>query len=219
MQYPKLDSVTYTDAAKFLRARYRPMRHLLDTVTDIIRIKQSSTVTALFSFLETKVRRLGHANLTPDSIVSDPLLVAAVMNALKPAIAKRLREDATKLRADYTLAQLKEDALSIESALKDGPTDERRAPGRAAHVVDANPVYEAYVAERGLDRSEVGPRPAYQHAEWYKRDGSSCRYCKVTGHNTAVCNKLYKKNNRGAVMPDSMSSANQAILDSSGPTQ
>ena len=140
------------------------MRHLLDTITDIIRIKQSSTVTALFSFLETKVRRLGHANLTPDNIVSDPLLVAAVMNALKPAIAKRLREDATKLRSDYTLAQLKEDAMSIESALKDGPVDDRRAPGRAAHVVDANPVYEAYVTERGVDRSETGPRPAYQHA-------------------------------------------------------
>lgn len=41
----------------------------------------------------------------------------------------------------------------------------------------------------------------------------------MTGHNTAVCNKLYKKNNRGAVMPDSMTADNQAILDSSGPAQ
>ena len=81
-QCPTLDSVTYSDAAAFLRLRHRPMRHVLETITSILRAKQSSSVTALFAHLETRTLRLSHAGCTPDDVVSDPLLVAVVMSAL-----------------------------------------------------------------------------------------------------------------------------------------
>ena len=221
-QYPTLDSVSYTDAAAFLRLRHRPMRHLLETLTSIIRAKQSSSVTALFAYLEAQTRRLSHAGCTPDDIVSDPLLVAVVMSALKPSIASRLMQDASKLRADYSLAQLKEDALSIESALKDAPANPQpnsRQPSRAAHMAGVDPAYEVYVTDldsqpNSQNRSEAGPRPAYEHADWYRRDGNSCRYCKTVGHNTSCCDTLYRKRNRGAKgMPEATKAANQAIVD------
>lgn len=225
-QFPTLDSVTYEEAAAFLRLRHRPMRHLLETLTSILRAKQSSSVTALFTFLETRILRLSHADHNPDDIVSDPLLVAVVMTALKPSIASRLMQDASKLRADYSLAQLKEDALSIESALKDAPAhpppnsrhEANRHPARAAHMADADPAYEMYVTDldardNSQNRSEQGPRPAYEHADWYKRDGNSCRYCKTVGHNTSCCDKLYGTKNRGKDMPAAMKAANQAIVD------
>ena len=224
-QFPTLDSVTYEEAAAFLRLRHRPMRHLLETLTSILRVKQSSSVTALFTFLETRILRLSHADHNPDDIVSDPLLVAVVMTALKPSIASRLMQDASKLRADYSLAQLKEDALSIESALKDAPAHpppnsrhDNRHPARAAHMADADPAYEVYVTEldardNSQNRSEQGPRPAYEHADWYKRDGNSCRHCKTVGHNTSCCDKLCATKNRGKDMPAAIKTANQAIVD------
>jgi len=85
-------------------------------------------------------------------------------------------------------------------------------------MAGVDPACEVYVTNldarpNSQNRSEPGPRPAYEHAEWYKRDGNSCRYCKTVGHNTSCCAKLYGKNNRGKDMPEATKAANQAIVD------
>jgi len=70
------------------------------------------------------------------------------------------------------LVQLKEDALSIESALKDAPANPHpngRQPSRAAHMAGVDPACEVHVTDlderpNSQNRSEPGPRPAYEHA-------------------------------------------------------
>ena len=77
------------------------------------------------------------------------------------------------------------------------------------------PEYEAYVADlraKGRINDEPGPRPAYDHPEWYRRDGNSCRFCKALDHNAAICPKLYKRVNDGKDMPKALLEANRRIL-------
>ena len=117
--------------------------------------------------------------------------------------------------------QLKEDALSIESALKDAPANPHpngRQPSCAAHMAGVDPAYEVHVTDlderpNSQNRSEPGPRPAHEHAGWHKRDGNSCRCCKTVGHNTSCFDKPHSKNNRGKDMPEATKAANQAIVD------
>ena len=80
----------------------------------------------------------------------------------------------------------------------------------------ASAEYTAYVAElkaKGILNGEKGKRPAYEYPKWYRRDGKSCRFCKSVTHNTAVCTKLYKRENDGKEMPKSLIESNQRILD------
>ena len=250
-RFPNPLSVTWEAATTYLRDRYRGLRHTLDTVTNILSATQTSTVTALFEYLEKQVTRLRQAGGTAGAnVVSDSVLVAVVVRAVRGHIARRLRSDPTKLRSNYSLQQLKDDCLSIEAAHvgnggggggggggTDGTVghddgfssggrpsrrerDQRkkaRAAAAEAHLATADPEYEAYVISReqnaGLNRAEIGPRPAYQHAAWYVRDGNSCRYCKSVGHNTAVCDVLYKTINKGSTMPDELIKKNQAVID------
>jgi len=118
------------------------------------------------------------------------------------AIDKALHQ----FKCDSTFSGLKsEDVAAVADV---APYDETVAD-------KSNPRYEAYVAQRVKDGhikpGEVGPRPAYEHPRWYRRDGGACRYCKATTHNTALCKKLYNKVN-GSEMPSDLISANTKIL-------
>ena len=114
------------------------------------------------------------------------LLVSLMAAHLKPSIATKILEDAGKLRPGYTIAQLKEDALSIEAAAKDADVQQDQGrthfkPARSKPT-SGNSDYVAYVADlkqKGKATDEQGPRPAYDHPEWYRRDGTSCRFCKA----------------------------------------
>lgn len=220
--FPDIHEADYQAACDHLRARHRALRHRFKVITAINGIKQLGSVTAMFNYLDGLRYKLADHD---EEYYHDAVLVALMFNGLKPAISKRLKEDSTKLRDDHTLEQLQADALAIEMALGDGNGGggAHRTTAAVADVAPydrtvadkSNPMYEAHVAQRVKDGhiqpGEIGPRPAYEHPRWYRRDGGACRYCKAITHNTALCKKLYNKVN-GSEMPSDLISANTKIL-------
>ena len=226
--FPDIHDAEYSEAVEFLQQKYRQLRHLYNTNQSLSRLRQTGSVTTFFNTYDTLQYRIADV---PVEERLESVFVAMMASALKPPILKRLLEDSGKLGAGYTIEQLKKDATSIEAAVRD---TEYAAPGRprykSARVATADsqsteksddskkaesPEYAAYVAElrkSGRLDGEVGPRPAYEHPEWYRRDGHSCRFCKSLKHNTALCPKLYERVNPGKTMPKSLVEANKAIL-------
>ena len=215
-EFPDLYTTEYSEAVKFLRQRYRSLRHLHNTFVSILDIKQTGSVSKYFNYLDTLLYKLSGVD---EATRYQTLLVSLMAANMKPHISKKILEDSSKLRAGYTLSQLKEDALSIEAAAKDADTSEkgriRSKTFRQSISTVESPEYTAYVADlksSGKVNDEAGPRPAYDHPEWYRRDGNSCRFCKTMGHNAAICTKLYKKVNDGKEMPATLLEANRRIL-------
>ena len=176
------------------------MRHAHNTNVSMLQLKQLGSVTTYFNYFDNLQYRL--SDLTIEQRYN-ALLVSMMTAGLKPILSKKLLEDSSKLKLGYTLQQLKDDALSIESAQRDSDVNRPgkvRFKSNLAAVAepknkDDNEEYYAYVADlksKGRSVDEAGPRPAYEHPEWYRRDGNSCRFCKAIDHNTAPCNKLYK---------------------------
>ena len=57
-EFPDLYQTEYGDAAKFLRRRYRPIRHLHNTFVSMLQIKQTASVSKYFTYLDTLLDRL-----------------------------------------------------------------------------------------------------------------------------------------------------------------
>lgn len=222
-EFPDLCKAEYSEAVSFLQQRYRPIRHIHDTNISLLQLRQMGSVTRLFNYLDTLLYKLSDLSIEERY---DSLLVSMMTAALKPAISKKLLEDSNKIRSGYTMQQLKDDAISVESASSDADSNSagklRHKTARAAVLemrnddTEGDPAYLAYVADRkatGKVDSEPGKRPAYDHPEWYRRDGNSCRFCKALNHNAATCNRLYRRQNNGRDMPKSLRDANQRILE------
>lgn len=218
-EFPDLCTAEYKLARSFLVKRYRSMRNVHNTNKSMLQIRQLGSATVYFNHMDSLMYKL--SDLSYEERYK-ALIVSMAVAGLKPVISKKLLEDSSKLKPDYTLEQLREDVLSIESALGDSDNNnagKSSARPNLATVIDAskaNQTYEVYLANLKSQNKPVdkpGPRPAYEHAEYYRVDGNSCRYCKSLDHNTALCEKLYRRENNGKAMPKQLIEGNRRILE------
>ena len=93
-----------------------------------------------------------------DEVRYQTLLVSLMAANLKPPMSTKILEDSSKLRPGYTLAQLKEDALSIEAAAKDADTSER-GRSRSKSAKSSSAAKQSRSSERRKEKPQCQPQP------------------------------------------------------------